>query len=120
MSGRIILLIAASVVVDVVVMWWIFTKRAMPMLGGMTIMQFQGFSRSAVPVVREYMRSSYSGRAEQLPDILPELLSRLGSEARTRGAELDRSALKLVATRLIVAEKLASESEVRDALRQVA
>jgi hypothetical protein len=114
------IVVVADIILTAVALWWVFSKRHMPLLGGMTLGEFKAFSESASGMVREYMRANYSGNAAQLPALMPELLERLESHARSNGLELDRERLKTVLTRVIESEHLAPARDVRQALSAVA
>lgn len=120
MESWIVWLVAAFIVFDAAILWWIFTKRRMPTLGGMTFTDFQKFAKATNAMIRDHMRANYSGHPEQLPDVLPELLSKVRQRAMAQGIEMDRATLKTAVSRMISFNKLADAADVERAMQQVA
>ena len=120
MEPWIIMLIAGFVVFDAIVLWWVFAKRRIPALGGMTFGEFQKFTVATGSLIRDHMRSSYSGQPEQLPEVLPDLLSKVQAQVMSKGMRLERPILKQVVGKMIVMNRLAEQAHVEDAMEKVA
>jgi hypothetical protein len=120
MSSWIVPLIVVVVLIDAIVMWQVFTRRRLEALGGMTFIEFQRFAAKARNVVRDHMKVHYGGQPTELPTVLPDLLSKVDSQALASGIQLERAKLKMVTGRLISMQGLAPQDEVESALKQVA
>jgi hypothetical protein len=114
------MLIVGFFVVDAVALWWVFAKHRIQALGGMTFGEFQKFTAATGGMIRDHMRTNYSGRPEQLPEVLPGLLSKVRSRVMEKGMRLERPVLKTVVTRMITMNKLAEQQYVEEAMEKVA
>ena len=120
MEPWIIMLVVGFVVFDAIVLWWVFAKRRMPALGGMTFGEFQKFTVVTGNTIRDHMRASYTGEPAKLPEVLPDLLSKVQAQAMSKGMRLERPILKQVVGRMIVMNKLAEQAHVEAAMEKVA
>ena len=120
MSPWWIALIVAFLVFDAVVIWWFLTQRRMPQFGDLTLLDFGKMSKELSVMVKEHMERNYSGQPEQLPELLPDLLSRVQSVAISKGVRMERKTLKQVVGRLIVMQGSAEQQQVDEAMKRVA
>lgn len=120
MQSWIIPLVVVVVVFDAVLLWWIFTKRRLAALGGMTFLEFRMVSTVMGAAIRDHMQANYSGNPADLPEVLPDLLGRVQSRLMEKGVRLERPMLKRVVAQMITIHKLADPREVENAMKHVA
>lgn len=118
------LLIPIAVVVDLAVMFAIFTwvskRRGALGLFAANLTKVKEFADSAREFATSYLQSNYSGDPEQLPAVLDQLLLQLEAKAQEQGLTLDRPALKLVLAQLVPSDGAPSARDVMTALKKVA
>jgi hypothetical protein len=68
----------------------------------------------------EYMRTSWDGTAERLPEALESLLRQFDEKARARGLILNRQTLKSVVSSSLIAHGSVRPRVLKEALQKVA
>lgn len=117
MRQWVVLFLLMDILVLVVVLWWIRTRRhgRAKVSPSANLAQLANFARDVEPQVREYMAAFYGGDPSTLSQVLPGLASRVESQARVAGLDLGREALEAIIARTLAAQRIAKEREVHRA-----
>ena len=88
--------------------------------GGVDLPALMAFTQEKHPRIGEYLRASWSGAPEQLPQVLETLLAELERDAQARGLTLDREMLKSILASSVRAHHLVRTHDLGEAMKHVA
>jgi hypothetical protein len=130
MSPRILIFIAADLVLSACVVYFALRRRvpapgavaaAMPGVVNIeSVRALAAFAKGQHDRIGVYMRMNWSGMADQLPGVLAPLLDQLESEAVAQGLPADRNAMKALLATSLRSHGIGTGNAVRDALEKVA
>jgi hypothetical protein len=114
--------LVAFVVFDLVVTALVLRKVAPRSLrvGGIDFARLRPLSDAMHERVGSYLRANYSGRPEQLPEVIDALLPELRALAREQDVDIDDETLKAALVVSVSSHGLANPREMREALAKVA
>jgi len=122
MSPIVWVVIAVFVVTDVFVLAWVL-RKVMPVVAlfrGLGPERRTQLITDGQRITGEFLRTNYSGDPAQLPAALAQLRPQLRDLIRSYGIEPDPTTLDLLIELSAASQRVATRSQLREALRQAA
>ena len=114
MSGFWIFMVGL-IVVDAIVLSFVLRRKLARMGGAGKISAFTAVHQR----IADYMRVNYSGRPEQLPEVLRGLIPVVEEFAREKELTLDHDTIDVILITSVTAHRLAPRADVERALCQL-
>jgi hypothetical protein len=110
-----------DIIVTAIVLRAVISRRGgLSAMLGVNLQRIMALSAEMEQETQEYLRANWSGEPTTLPLALRHLLDRFEARAREEQVAVTREELKPMLARLVLAQKLAGNHEVQEALKQVA
>ncbi len=116
----IIAFIVFDLIVTATVLYFVFRNRGVLKVAGIDFKKLREYTEFCERTIDEDFRARWSGDTGSLPGAIETLLIRLEAEAHAQELPVEREWLKSSVARWLQSKQLASEADVREAMKQVA
>src|SRR5262245_28486041 len=105
----IVFVVVVDLVITAAVLWLVLSRKKVPFLRllRVDVGQLKAFADAWNQRIGEYFRANYSGRPDELPEVLKGLLDELERDSQSRGLPFDRTMLRNLIRQWVVGQQLA-------------
>ncbi|MEO5989346.1 MAG: hypothetical protein ABIU54_02580 [Candidatus Eisenbacteria bacterium] len=109
-----------DLVLTSVVLYFVVRSRGGLKVAGIDFQKLREYTEFCERTIGQDFRATWSGEASTLPAAIERLLQKLEAEAQAQQLPVERPWLKTSVARWLQSKQIASGSEVREAMKQVA